>query len=92
MKTIFLIINAFLISFISCSYYSKNLVRNHHNTINNITDPNKIKLLQENSTEVLIKPKENISSETEKITVIQLNNRHDVQYYGDIYIGIPKKK
>ena len=68
--------------------------RNHHSIINNITDPNKITLLQESSKELLIQPKENISlpSETEKFSVIQLNNRHDVQYYGDIYIGIPKKK
>lgn len=95
MKTIFLIINVFLISFISCSYYSKKLERDHHNKFNNITDsPSKINLLQENSTEIPIQPKENasLSSKTEKFTVIQLNNRHDVQYYGDIYIGIPKKK
>ena len=95
MKTIFLIINVILISLISCSYYSKKLGRNHHNKFNNITiDPNKTNLLQENTTEIPTQPKENgtLPSNTEKFSVIQLNNRHDVQYYGDIYIGIPKKK
>ena len=91
MKTMFLIINIILVSFISCSYYSKK-IRIHHR---NITNPRKINLLQENTTETLIVPKENLTStptQTEKFAVIKLQNRHDVQYYGDIYMGIPKTK
>ena len=91
MKTMFLIINIILVSFISCSYYSKKLGIHHRN----ITNPRKINLLQENTTETLIVPKENLTStptQAEKFAVIKLQNRHDVQYYGDIYMGIPKTK
>ena len=87
----FLIINIILISFISCSYYSKKL-RIHPK---NITEEGKINILKESTREVLIAPKENLSStqtQAEKFTVIKLENRHDVQYYGDIYMGIPKTK
>ena len=91
MKTIFLIINVILISFISCSYYSKKLGIHHRN----ITEAGKMNLLQESTKEVLIAPKENLTStptQSEKFSIIKLQNRHDVQYYGDIYMGIPKTK
>lgn len=93
MKT-FLIINLILISFTSCSYYSKNIQRKHLNSNKNVSCPYQTNLIQENSTEISKQPKENITSPSteEKFTVIKLNNRHDVQYFGDIYIGMPKKR
>jgi cathepsin D len=43
-------------------------------------------------------PQENISAttpadpESQKFSVLKLSNRKDVQYYGDIFVGTPKKK
>ena len=94
MNKIFLLINAILLSLISCSYYSKDLKRKYLNKNNNISCPYKAYLIQENSTKISPMTIENSTSSApkRKFTVIELNNRHDVQYYGDIYIGIPKKR
>ena len=96
MKIIFLTINVFLISFISCSYYSKSIERKHlnHSKQCNFCS-NKTNLIQEKSSETTNNSKDNSTLsklETEKFAVLKLTNRHDVQYYGDIYIGIPKKR
>ena len=94
MKIIFLIINVILLSLINCSYYSKQLERKHLNNGKNINNKNKINFIQENTTELPLQSKDNItlSTDSQKFTVVQLTNRHDVQYFGDIYIGVPKKK
>jgi predicted aspartyl protease len=94
MKKICLIVNAIIISLISCSYYSNKIERK--NNLNK-TNLNEMKLIQEKTMEIpeAEKGKDNItlpSSEKQKFTVLKLSNRHDVQYYGDIYLGIPKKK
>ncbi len=92
MKKIWLIVNIIIISLISCSYYSNKIERKNNS---NKANPNEIKLIQETTTEIPQTKKDNItspSSEGQKFTVLKLSNRHDVQYYGDIYIGIPKKK
>ena len=60
MKT-FLIINLILISFTSCSYYSKNIQRKHLNSNKNVSCPYQTNLIQENSTEISTQPKENIT-------------------------------
>jgi hypothetical protein len=94
MKKICLIVHAIIISLISCSYYSNKIERK--NNLNK-TKLNEMKLIQEKTMEIpeTEKGKDNItlpSSENQKFTVLKLSNRHDVQYYGDIYLGIPKKK
>ena len=93
MKIIFFTINALLMSFISCIYYSRKIERNHLNNSAFNFDSHKTNLIQEISTETLNNSKDNSTSlKTEKFAVLKLTNRHDVQYYGDIYIGIPKKR
>ena len=92
MKIFFLIINVILLSFISCSYYSKQLERQHLDNSKNNSKTNQINLIQKNNSEISLESKENLSKISQKFTVVQLINRHDVQYFGDIYIGIPKKK
>ena len=92
MKKIFLTVNVILLSFISCSYYSNKIERKNNPSK---TRQNEIKLIQEKTSETTQKENGNLtlpSSENQKFTVLQLTNRRDVQYYGDIYIGIPKKK
>ena len=84
MKIIFLTINAFLMSFISCIYYSRKIERRRLDKTN---------LIQEISTETFTNSKDNSTSlKSEKFAVLRLTNRHDVQYYGDIFIGVPKKR
>lgn len=92
MKKIFLTVNVILLSFISCSYYSNKIERKNNPSK---TRQNEIKLIQEKTSETTQKENGNLtlpSSENQKFTVLQLTNRRDVQYYSDIYIGIPKKK
>ena len=92
MKIIFLLIN-FLISFISCIYYSRKIERKSLNHSDDTFYSNKTNFIQEISSETFNNSKDNLTSlETEKFAVLKLTNRHDVQYYGDIYIGLPKKR
>ena len=93
MKIIFLTINAFLMSFISCIYYSRKIERKSLNNSEVNFYSHKTNLIQEISTETVNNSKENSTTlKTEKFAVLKLTNRHDVQYYGDIYIGLPKKR
>ena len=95
MKIIFLVINVILLCLISCSYYSKSIERKNLNNCTNYKCQKQLILIQENSNQIQ-KSQQNNSvitpSETKKFAVLKLSNRNDVQYYGDIYIGIPKKK
>ena len=93
MKILFLIICIIISKFnISCHYYSKKIGRTQLQKCLNNTQLNKINLIQENSSG---KNQGNLtlsSSDESKFSVLELNNRHDVQYYGDIHIGLPKKR
>ena len=95
MKIIFLIINVILQCFISCSYYSKSIERKNLNNCTNFKCQKQLILIKENSNQIKKSKKSNSTlapSENQKFTVLKLSNRNDVQYYGDIYIGVPKKK
>ena len=92
MKIIFLIINVILFSVVSCAYYSKNLERKLQNNCTNFICLEQL-ILTNNSN-----PLDNISAltpsdpESQKFSVLKLSNRKDVQYYGEIFVGTPKKK
>ena len=92
MKIIFLIINVILFSVVSSAYYSKNLERKLQNNCTNFICLEQL-VLTNNSN-----PQDNISAltpsdpDSQKFSVLKLSNRRDVQYYGEIFVGTPKKK
>ena len=75
MKIIFLTINVFLISFISCSYYSKTIERKHLNQSKQCNFcSNKTNLIQEKSSETTNNSKDNSTLsklETEKLSILK---------------------